>query len=69
MPACQGVNLRRVVGDNDSFEVVLLQDIEYAQGIPVNRNPRTEPLLTGSGTKTIPVARYLAGGAAATVMP
>jgi len=51
MPACQGVNLRRVVGDNDSFEVVLLQDIEYAQGIPVNRNPRTEPLLTGSGTK------------------
>ena len=69
MPGGPAVLLRRMVRDNDAIEVVLLEDIEYAQGIPLNRNPRAELQVTGGGDETIPAARYLAGGGAATVMP
>jgi hypothetical protein len=37
--------------------------------LPINWNPRAEPVLPGSGVETIPAGRYLAGGGAATVMP
>jgi len=35
----------------DAIEMVLLQYTEYAQGLPVNWNPRPQPLVTGRGTQ------------------